>query len=363
MQAVGGDNRKTIKEMKNTIILIGPINLGHVPATGDTMKNQLFIKRFSEVFDRVITIDTFNWKKRPWVVIQIVLTLVFHKNDSKVLSSNPSNAETIIRMLHLLHLDKKLFYWVVGGSFHKRVESGVYNKNNYKYLKAIIVQGKEMVTTLERCGLKNAIYLPNSKYVDFKCKKIEQLKDDKRHFVFLSRIEKYKGCDDIFEAIEILCKKGYEGRFDVTFYGKNTDELGYFKSFLDKVSKHRDVTYSGLLNLKDNVNYGVLSNHDVMLFPTFWEGEGFPGVIIDAYIAGLCIIATNWNLNKDVVEENYTGWLIGPHDVDALAEKMAFAIDNPDVVLKMRNNSAQQASKFDTRTVLSKDVLKSLELL
>lgn len=51
--------------MKNKIILVGAINEGNEPTCGETMKNQLFVKRFEELFDRVITVDTSNWKKRP----------------------------------------------------------------------------------------------------------------------------------------------------------------------------------------------------------------------------------------------------------------------------------------------------------
>ena len=30
-----------------------------------------------------------------------------------------------------------------------------------------------------------------------------------------------------------------------------------------------------------------------MLFPTYWHGEGFPGIVIDAFVAGLLVVATD----------------------------------------------------------------------
>ena len=54
---------------KNKVILVGAINEGNTPTCGETMKNQLFVKRFNELFDEVITVDTNNWKKRPWVLL------------------------------------------------------------------------------------------------------------------------------------------------------------------------------------------------------------------------------------------------------------------------------------------------------
>ena len=114
---------------------------------------------------------------------------------------------------------------------------------------------------------------------------------------------------------------------------------------------------------EDTRNYDKLAKFDVMLFPTYWQGEGFPGVVIDAYIASLPIMATDWNLNRDVIEDGVTGWIIPPHDVNALAEKMKYAIDHPDEIRQMAQNCRKQAAKYDSRVVLSEDNLKKLCLI
>ena len=41
----------------NKIVLIGAIHEGKAPCCGETMKNQLFIKRYKELFDKVISTD------------------------------------------------------------------------------------------------------------------------------------------------------------------------------------------------------------------------------------------------------------------------------------------------------------------
>lgn len=346
----------------NKLILVGPINLGNVPATGDTMKNQLFLKRFSEVFDKVIPVDTSNWKHRPWVLVQLLLTIVFNRDAKIIISANPGSADNIIRYLRRLHLGDSLYYWVVGGSFHNSVNIGIFKIPNYIDVKAILVQGKTMVEELMKCGLKNAMYVPNSKYIEYIPKK-NKTREGNTHFVFLSRLDEHKGCNDIVGAANILKAKGFEGKFDITFYGKTVDDPSYYQRFCDSIKSHDEINYKGVLNLLDSKNYDELARYDVMLFPTYWEGEGFPGVIIDAYIAGLPVIASDWNLNRDVVEDGKTGWIIPVHDINALADKMAFAIDHPEVVKQLSENSSAMAMEYDSRNVLSGDNLKRIGLL
>ena len=354
------DNNLRMKQ--NNLIFIGPINKGNIACTGDTVKNQLFLKRFSELFRRIIAIDTYNWKKRPWCIIQLLSAVLFYNKANIIVSTNPGSADMVVRILNRLQVSHRTFYWVVGGSLHKSFENGNIDWRNYTQLSGIFVQGTSMEKSMRKLGLNNVKFVPNSKYIDYLPTK-HIMSHSKTHFVFLSRIEKYKGCNDIFEAIEILHNKGYKGKFDVTFYGKTTDELEYFDLFQKAIERFEDVEYKGVLNLRDVRNYNELSKYDVMLFPTYWPGEGFPGVIIDAYIAGLPVIASDWNLNTDVVRDNETGWIVPTHDMNALANKMMYAIDQAKIVEVFSYNSQKKAKEYDSRIVLSEDNLKELGVL
>lgn len=348
--------------MKRELILIGPIDNGNMALTGDVMKNQLFLKRFEEVFDVVIPIDTIKWKRRPWVLLKMIWMILSHSSASVILSTNTVSAERIIKFLRCLCLDKRIHYWVVGGTIHKSFKSGRINIDNFKGLRAMIVQGMSIADSLKKQGLTNAVYVPNTKYIDYIPPKKEH-KDNVIHFVFLSRLETNKGCDEIIQASDILNYCGYEGKFDITFYGKTIDEEGYYEKFIDTIKTHHEIRYSGTLNLRDTKNYDELAKYDVMLFPTFWHGEGFPGVVIDAYIAGLPIIASDWNLNMEVVEDGVTGWIIPVHDVQALAEKMKTVIDHPQLLTPMIAKCNERAIEFDSRVVLSEENLRKLNLI
>lgn len=346
----------------NYLIFIGPLDLGKVPRAGDIMKNQLFIDRFVQVFDRVISVDTLNWKKRPWVMVKLVFVLLFNQKSKVIISANPGSADTLICLIKKLRLPNDCFYWVVGGSFHEMIKEKRFSADTYKFLKGIFVQGQSMVDSLKDSGLNNVVYVPNSKIINHYGNKPTK-QDDKTHFVFLSRVEEYKGCTDIINSVDALNQLGYKGKFDVVFYGRESEDASYAKKFQAMVNTHQNVEYKGLLNLRDTMNYDELAQYDVMLFPTYWHGEGFPGIVIDAYIASLPIIASDWNLNKDVIEDGISGWIIPSHDTEALVERMKYVIDHPEEVKKMSVVCRERAAQYDSRIVLSEDNLKKLGVL
>ena len=347
----------------NTLIFIGPIDKYSIPKTGDTMKNQLFLDRFHEVFNKVYSVDTMNWRKNPWVIIRMMLLLFFHCQSKVIVSANPGSADTLIRLIKIIPFTSKdVFYWVVGGSFHKMIEEGRFETITYKWLKKIFVQGQSMVNSLQKQGLNNAIYVANSKLISH-YGKAEKVDDGKMHFVFLSRIEEYKGCTDIMTSVDALNERGFKDMFDVSFYGRESEDLKYARQFREMVSQRNNVSYKGVLNLRDTSNYDELSSYDVMLFPTYWHGEGFPGIVIDAYISSLPLIASDWNLNKDVIIEGETGWIIPAHDVEALTERMLYAMNHKDEVRRMSLNCKNSAAQYDSRIVLSEENLKKIGLL
>ena len=346
----------------NKLVFIGPMNLGKVPTAGDSVKNQLFLDRFLQVFDKVYTIDTADWRKKPLILFKLIGVILLHPKAKVIISANPGSADKLIRIVRQLGFHNDFFYWVVGGSFHTMIREGRFSVMNYSFLKGIFVQGQSMVNSLRDNGLNNAVYVPNSKMINHYGKK-ELNKDRKTHFVFLSRIEEYKGCTDIINAVDILNQSGYAGKFDLVFYGRMSEDVLYAKLFNGMVSEREDVEYRGLLNLRETKNYDELAKYDVMLFPTYWHGEGFPGIVIDAFISSMPIIASDWNLNKEVIEEGRTGWIIPPHDVDALAERMKYVINNREEVQRMSIFCRKRAAQYDSRIVLSEYNLKKLGVL
>lgn len=345
--------------MNNKVILVGAINEGNVPTCGETMKNQLFVKRFKELFDMVITVDTLNWKKRPWILLKLVyVLLVYGRSCDVILSACPISVNRTIYITNRFFKYVKLHYWVIGGNLHLCTASGRVSLTELQKLSGVYVEGNRMKTELEKQGLKNVQVVPNFKPISFHPSITPKIANESYRFVFLSRIHPDKGIKEIFEATKQLNEMGFQNEFTVDFYGKI--EPGFKEIFYDAVSSFSNVTYKGFLNLMDNKGYEALSTYDVMLFPTYWNGEGFPGIVIDANMSGLPIIASDWSMNREVVVDGQTGFIIPTHDSNALANKMKLFISNGVDLLNMKQYCVNHIQQYDYKNVLSINLINSI---
>ena len=338
--------------MKKTLIFFGPIK--KVPDNGVAMKNHLFVDRFKEVFDKVIAIDGDKPKKRPWCVAEFIIVSLLYRKSPIAVSFSTLTGYKVLRLLKLLRR-KNVYYWAVGGILHEWLVELGYDLETYRRVDAIYVQSEKMVKGFNDLGITNCIKVNNSKRIDY-YPKLHNKNSNEKRFVFFSRVHPDKGCQMIVNCAKRLNDMGYGDRFVVDFYGAIDKEYGDFKNSIASVN---NVSYKGFLDVQKNEGYDTLSSYDVMLFPTYWRGEGFPGVVIDAYIAGLPIIASNWSYNEEVIDEK-TGVIIPHHDEDALFSAMKKVLDNEYDLDAMSIECQNRASQYDNRIVLSVDNLKKI---
>lgn len=162
-----------------------------------------------------------------------------------------------------------------------------------------ILQSKELIKYFTPLA-KKIYWLPTSRPKP-EIQRDLSVKYSKR-FVFISQIRNEKGVDVILE-----CFKKLPADYSIDFYGPILD---------DKYSKILADRYKGFLDSSDVPR--IMSQYDVLCFPTFWEGEGYPGVIIEAYSCGIPVIASNWLQIPEIVEQNVSGLLVEPNSIESL---------------------------------------------
>jgi glycosyltransferase involved in cell wall biosynthesis len=101
----------------------------------------------------------------------------------------------------------------------------------------------------------------------------------------------------------------------------------------------------------------------MLLFPTYWKGEGFAGIFIDAFVSGLPLIITDWAHNRQFVKEGETGLFIPVQDAKALAQKMKDCIEGQYDILKMKQYCQIEAKKYDVSRIVTEGLLKKIEIL
>jgi glycosyltransferase involved in cell wall biosynthesis len=218
-----------------------------------------------------------------------------------------------------------------------------------------------MTNNLKECGLKNVRYIPNFRQVPEISGKKSIPENGLVRFVFMSRIMPEKGVYEILECVDRLNGKSYKERYSVDFYGPVDESIR--KEFEKETSEISNVKYKGILNLRDKDGYAILASYQAMLFPTFHHSEGIAGAIVDAFIAGIPVVTTDWRHNREVVTDNKTGIIVPVHDTDRLCEVMEDIICGKVDLDTMSKNAKKEAENYKAENIINKDFLKELGIL
>jgi glycosyltransferase involved in cell wall biosynthesis len=241
---------------------------------------------------------------------------------------------------------------VIGGYFPVAIENGVFKARYYQNLKYIIVEGEFLKNKLILYFSKVPLYVvPNFKefpiFVD-----LEFVNKQSFNFVFLGRISTPKGVGFIIEASKLIKNQLPNLIFTVDFFGPleedfNFDHICRYRGYLD-------------FTLDAKKSYNILNSYNCFLFPTTWKGEGFPGVVIDAFAASLPVIATDWNMNKEIIKHGENGFIIPPNDIQALVNQMIWVMRNNDLCreIGMNNQKVSQQYHIDIVWIKLFDILK-----
>ena len=353
-----------MKHETKSVIFVGWVRTGKPPVDGETTKNQYIIAELKK-YCRVTVLDFYEKRRHPWIYLQALWAVVSQPQATIILSTSAKNVYSMLQMFQKLHVKRDIIHWVVGGTFGKFVQEGRFSADVFNYVKYNLVQCHGMIDELRSAGVTNARFVSNFKpityYPDLEKALAQRSQSPVTRFVFLSRIMPDKGCDYILAAARRLNEKGYADRFTIDFYGKV--DAGYKETFEKGVKIFDNISYHGLLNLKDSAGYDVLATYHAMLFPTYWKGEGLAGVFIDAFIAGLPVLASDWAHNAEAIRNGELGMLYPVHDVGALAETMEKCILGQIDLSAMAKHARKEAAKYDAAQALNETYLRSIGLI
>jgi glycosyltransferase involved in cell wall biosynthesis len=350
--------------MKKNIIFVGWVNQGRAPVDGETTKNQYIIAELKK-YCEVTVLDFYKKNKHPWIYLQALWALISKPKATIILSTSAKNVYGMLIVFKKLRIKRDIIHWVIGGAFGTHVQEGKFRADVFKYVKYNLVQCHGMIDELNNAGITNVRFVLNFKpipyYPDLD-KALAFRKSSKfLRFVFLSRIMPDKGCDYLLDAVRSLNEKGLQEKFAVDFYGKIDNS--YKKEFLQKVNSLENVTYRDLLDFRSGKGYDILATYHAMIFPTYWNGEGFAGIFIDAFIAGLPVLASDWMHNSETIKNNKLGIIFPVHQVDVITNVMQDCINGNIDLYTMARNARQEMYKYKAENALPESYLKSIGLI
>ena len=152
------------------------------------------------------------------------------------------------------------------------------------------------------------------------------------HFLYLGRIMKEKGIDELFEAIQLLR----------TSYGKHVvlDLVGFFDdNYEEKVNrlvKDGAAVFHGFQT--DPRPYYKIA--DCVVLPSYHEGMS--NVLLEAAATGRPVITSDIHGCKEAVESGETGLLCQIQNVDSLHQQMLQMLNTPWQRRKIMGEKARQ---------------------
>ncbi len=266
---------------------------------GETIKCRLLKEYLQEIKNvKVIAVDTDNWKKHILKLVFYIITNYF-KCDKIVISSADRGAHIVLKFFEKIKCRKDIYYFVIGGSLYKNITERKWKRSTYKRIRQIYVEAETLKNDLESINIKNVKTLNNFRKV--KSFKNNYQRTEEIKFVYFGRVIKEKGIEEAIKLINRLNEEGIKSTLDI--YGQCKNE------YLETI-KHiftDNINYNGEIKPNNKTEYEILSQYDIFIFPTEYPGECLPGALIDAYIAGLAVVASNWKYAKEYIKENQNG--------------------------------------------------------
>ena len=150
-----------------------------------------------------------------------------------------------------------------------------------------------------------------------------QIKNDDTVFIFIGRIVKDKGINELVQAFNEVSKANPNTK--LLLVGPRENHLDpLFPDTEAIILENNNILAVGVQ--KDIRPYVAISH--ALTFPSY--REGFPNVVLQASCMELPCIVSNINGCNEIIEHEVNGLIIPVKNVQALVKAMQFMIDQPD---------------------------------
>lgn len=324
------------------------------PYGGVTTKNDNLYIALSDHID-IKKID-FNEIKRKNLheALRLTISLLNHHNKFVVGVAGKSTRKKLCQLMYTVNkmAMRSSIIFLMGGTAANDIAN---DKEYQKYIsqfKCVYAETNGMVDTLVKAGLHNAEYYPNCR---FKPKIIysENKSQGTLKCVFFSLIRKEKGADLVLDAASQLPNISF------SFYGPI--EKDYEFEFMEKIKSLSNVDYYGIFSGSKDEVYQELNKYDVLLFPTRYDIEGVPGILVESKIAGLTCIVSDKSYNSEIVMHDKEGIVLANNTVDELISAIETLQADRKKLEELKMNNNVSAKHYYIESYLERIVAKLLD--
>ncbi len=333
--------------MRLKISILGHLGEGKTLLNGQTVKTKIITEELKKEFgnNKVLKIDTSGGLKTVFKAPFQALSAL-KKSENTVIFPAQNGLRIYAPLLAFFKgffKKRRLHYVVIGGWLPEFLSEKKLLKASLKKFDGIYVETQTMKTALEKQGFNNIFVMPNFKKLNILSEnELVYPASSPYKLCTFSRVMKEKGIEEAVNAVISVNKAFGCNIYSLDIYGQvdenQTEWLENIKkSFPDYIS------YKGLVPFEKSVE--TIKNYFALLFPTFYEGEGFAGTLIDAFSAGVPVIASDWKYNSEIVSEN-VGFLYKTGNQKEFENILKSAAENPSQVIKKKKLCLNEAEKY-----------------
>ena len=170
---------------------------------------------------------------------------------------------------------------------------------------------------------------------------IFHIPDDGFAFIFVGRLDRDKGIDELVQAFRMLEKE--KPNVHLFLVGAEEPEG---KSILDETKEI--IRQDGHIHLSDGWQADVrpwYAAADALVHPS--RREGFPNVVIEAGAMELSSIVTDINGSREIVTDGQNGTIVPAQDPEALYKAMKDFVEQPEKVREMAADARDLARRYE----------------
>lgn len=336
------------------ICIIGHFGFGKELLNGQTIKTKTITKALEKQLGikQIMKIDTHGGALFfPKILIQVVVAFFRCKNIIILPAHRGLRIFSPLCVVLNKIFNRRIHYIVIGGWLNKYLEDNKIVEKSLKSFTGVYVETKIMQRSLEKRGMNNIHVIRNFKHIrNLNEQELVYAINEPYRLCTFSRVMIEKGISDAVESVIAVNERYGRTVFKLDIYGQvDSEQFEWFDNL--KASFPEYIQYKGFVGAEESVE--VLKDYFLLLFPTRFYTEGIPGSIIDAYAAGIPVIASKWESFSDVIKEAETGIGYSFGNKQALTETLTRIYNNPQIISDMKVACLREAENYSEKGFLT----------
>lgn len=281
-----------------------------------------------------------------WTQVRLSLEMLFNSPDVLFIPAHTVpliHPKKTVTVIHGLEYE----YFPEAYSVKERIKNKLGNYFSAKLAKVVVVPSKNTkndLTKLYKIAPEKikVIYPGVDNFGINNDKEIVRNNTDKLkpYLLFIGRIEYRKNLTNIIKAFEKV-KKERKIPHKLILAGKDGYGAEEIKNIAKKSEFKKEIIFTGYV--KDKEKNDLLKNPSLFIFPTFYEGFGFP--VLEAMSSGVPVVTSDQGSLPEVAGN--AAVLVNPHSIDEIADSIYKIITDNSLARGLVEKGYQNVARFN----------------